>query len=211
MFSHNQLSGVPAQTQQVYVMKRTDHIHDKLIVNILSEAFDLNRSVNYVVRQGKNRKKRIRKLVEYSLKVCTAFGEVWLSDDKKACALVLFPDKKKTNWRTMIWDIELALSVIGLSRVVTIMKRETLIKKNHPKEPFCYLWFIGVDPEDQGNGIGSKMLKSLIERFDQADRPIYLETSVETNLSWYKKVGFEVYGELSFSYKLYLLRRPATR
>lgn len=149
--------------------------------------------------------------MEYSLKVCTAFGEVWLSDDEKACALILFPDKKKANWRTIVWDIELAFSVIGISRVVAIMKREALIKINHPKTPFCYLWFIGVDPEHKGKGVGNELLKCVIERFDQADRPIYLETSVETNLPWYKKAGFEIYGELSFSYKLYLLRRPATR
>jgi ribosomal protein S18 acetylase RimI-like enzyme len=192
-------------------MKRATTSNYNQIIEILSKAFDENRSVNYVVGQGKNKEQRIRKLMEYSLKVCNAFGEVWLSDDERACALVLFPDKKKTNWRTVLWDITLALSVIGLSRVVTIMKREALIKGNHPKEPFCYLWFIGVDPECHGNGIGSELLKALIERFDQADRPIYLETSVETNLPWYKKAGFEIYGELSFSYKLYLLRRPATR
>lgn len=192
-------------------MKRANHTHHNLVLDILSKAFDSNRSVNYVIGQGKNKEQRSRKLMEYSLKVCTAFGEVWLSDNERACALVHFPDKKKTNWRTMLWDIELALFVIGLSRVVTIMKREASIKKNYPKEPFCYLWFIGVVPQCQGNGIGSELLKALIERFDQADRPIYLETSVEANLPWYKKAGFEVYRELSFSYKLYLLRRPAIR
>lgn len=192
-------------------MKQATNEHKELIVSILSKAFDANPSVNYVVKQGSHRQHRIRKLMEYSFNMCLAFGEVWITDDDRGCSLVLLPDKKQTSLKTIYWDIKLAITAIGLSRVGLVLKRESKIKAFHPRSPFCYLWFIGVDPNHQGKGIGSELLKSLIERFDQADRPIYVETSVETNLPWYKGARFEVYGELSFSYKLYLLRRPATR
>jgi ribosomal protein S18 acetylase RimI-like enzyme len=192
-------------------MRRAEPKHHKLIIETLAKAFDGNASVNYVVKQGTSREQRIRGLMKYSLSICTAFGEVWLSDDEKACALILLPDKKKTTFQSILWDLELSLSVIGFGRVATILKREAIIKANHPKGKFCYLWFIGVDPENQGKGIGSTLLKSVIERFDQVDRPIYLETSVETNLTWYKKFGFVIFNEVLFSSKLYLLRRPANR
>ena len=55
--------------------------------------------------------------MDYSFNVCNEFGEVWISDDQQACALILFPDKKRSSFRTLLWDFKLALSVIGIDRV----------------------------------------------------------------------------------------------
>jgi len=87
------------------------------------------------------------------------------------------------------------------------MQREAVIKKLYPKTPFCYLWFIGTSPDVQRKGIGSTLLKTLLDQCDQQDLPVYLETSVERNLPWYKKWGFTVYEELDLSYKLYCMKR----
>lgn len=187
-------------------MKRANDHHKKLVIEVLSKSFDTNPSVNYVVKQGRNRERRIRKLMEYSFNMCLAFGEVWITDDEKGCALVLLPDKKRTSLKTILWDLELAISVIGLNRAGLIIKRESKIKAFHPRSPFCYLWFIGVDPEFQGTGIGSKLLEFTINKYHNDNRPIYLETSVERNLPWYKKFGIEVFHQLQFSYTLHLLR-----
>lgn len=178
-----------------------------LVVDILSKAFDTNRSVNYVVRQDQNRQKRIRRLMSYSFNVCRAFGEVWISDDDQACALILHPDKKKTSLGSILWDIKLALSVIGLDRVGKVLKRETQIKKYHPTNTFSYLWFIGVNPQLQKNGVGSKLMREVIVECEKIGRPMYLETSVDSNVPWYNKFGFEIFQSLDLSYKLYLLRR----
>jgi hypothetical protein len=119
------------------------------VIQILSKSFSDNKSVNYVVKQDQRREDRIKALMEYSFDVCHAFGEVWMSDDDQACALILFPDKKRTSLRTILWDVKLALSVIGIDRVSAILKRESMIKNNHPKNSFAYLWFIGVNPPKQ--------------------------------------------------------------
>lgn len=75
------------------------------------------------------------------------------SFDQQACALILFSDKKRTSFRTLLWDLKLASSVIGLNRVSAVLKREVMIRSNHPKEPIAYLWFIGVNPQLHGKGI----------------------------------------------------------
>jgi ribosomal protein S18 acetylase RimI-like enzyme len=188
-------------------MKRADLNQKSLVTDILSKAFDDNKSVNYVVNQNGNRQKRIRGLMEYSYNVCAAFGDVWISEDAEACALVLHPDKKCSTLNSVLWDAKLALSVIGLSRVAQVLSRESKIKSFHPKEPFSYLWFIGVRPEFQGSGKGSQLLGEIIEWSKQKNRPIYLETSVERNLLWYQKHGFEIFNTLDLTYKLYMLRR----
>lgn len=188
-------------------MRRAEQKDKRLVVDILSKSFDENKSVNYVVKQDANRQDRIRSLMEYSFNTCLSFGEIWISDDNMACALLLFPEMKKTTLRSILWDVNLATSAIGLTRVIDVLKRESLIKKNHPDKPFTYLWFIGVDPLAQKRGVGSKLLNEVIDMNAKKRRPIYLETSVSNNLSWYKKFGFEIYHKINLNYDLYLLRR----
>jgi ribosomal protein S18 acetylase RimI-like enzyme len=145
--------------------------------------------------------------MEYSFNICNAFGEVWISEDNQACALILFPDKKRTSFRTLLWDLKLALSVIGIDRVNAVLKRESMIKSNHPKSLIAYLWFIGVNPKLQSKGIGSSFIREVIAECERKKRPIYLETSMERNIPFYKKFGFEIFQSLNLSYTLYQLRR----
>lgn len=188
-------------------MRKADISDKSIILDILTRSFDDNKSVNYVVKQDQNRVDRITKLMDYSFNVCNEFGEVWISDDQQACALILFPDKKRSSFRTLLWDLKLALSVIGLDRVSAVLKREAMIKANHPKEPIAYLWFIGVNPQLQGKGVGSAFIQEVIQECERKKRPIYLETSMEKNLPFYKKFGFEIFQSLKLSYTLYQLRR----
>jgi ribosomal protein S18 acetylase RimI-like enzyme len=191
-------------------MKRATQEHEKHFVDILSRSFNSNDSVNYVVKQDARRVDRINKLMEYSFYLCRNFGEAWISDDDRACALVLYPDKKRTTFKSIVWDVKLAVSVIGIDKIMRVLKREAKIKSFHPKKPFCYLWFIGVNPAFQNMGIGT-LLDEIILKSQADDRSIYLETSVERNLKWYKNRGFEIYGELEFPYKLFFLRKEHGR
>jgi ribosomal protein S18 acetylase RimI-like enzyme len=188
-------------------MKRAGEDQRSLVVDILTKSFDNNKSVNYVVKPDERRQERIRGLMDYSFNICNSFGDVWMSDDNQACALVLYPDKKRSTLNAILWDVNLALSVIGLGRVGQVLGRESKIKAFHPKEPFTYLWFIGVPPELQNKGKGSLLLNEIIQESESNSRPIYLETSVDRNLPWYKKHGFEIFQALHLSYDLYMLRR----
>jgi len=181
---------------------------DKLLVkNILSKSFDQNQSVNYIAQQDELREKRIAALMDYSFEICYNYGDVYLSDDNKACALVLYPDRKKTTLKSILEDIKLLFNCIGLSNIGKAMKREAAIKKIQPDAPMYYLWFIGVDPDSQGTGIGTQLMNEVIKDSEVQLRPIYLETSTQRNLPWYKKFGFDVYSDLELSYKLYFLKR----
>src|ERR1035437_10151897 len=123
-------------------MIRAEYNDKNLVVNILAESFDVNQSVNYVIRQDNKKFERIKKLMEYSFDMCYFYGDVFLSDDKKGCALILLPDKKKTNLKSILLDIKLIISCIGLSNIKKAMDREAKIKKLQPEGLKYYLWFI---------------------------------------------------------------------
>jgi len=183
-------------------------IDDKArVVDLLTQSFNDNQSVNYIVKQDNKRVDRIRFLMEYSFEVCSMFGEVWLSDDRKACALVLYPQLKRTTLKSMWLDIRLIFKSIGLGDVLQALNRETQIKGLQPKNEMTYLWFVGVDPVYQHSGIGSKLLNEIISEANSKKLPIYLETSTLQNLPWYQRFGFEVYDQLELTYTLFFLKR----
>ena len=188
-------------------MKRAEYKDKEQIVGILAGSFDDNKSVNYIVKQDGKRTQRMRKLMEYSFDVCYLFGDVFLSEDKKGCALIVTPDKKKTTFKSILLDAKLALSVIGLSNIKKAMNRESRINKLHPKEPFYYLWFIGVDPSEQNKGIGTKLMNDVMKEAASKGRTVYLETSTLKNIPWYEKFGFIIYNKLDFGYELFCMKK----
>ena len=187
-------------------MTKASYSERKTVVSILTAAFADNKSVNFILKQDKKRNHRIRKLMEYSFDYCHWFGEILLSDDKKACALIIFPDKKKTTFKSIVADIKLITSCTGLSNAKKAIQREATIKKIHPHQPFTYLWFIGVIPSEQNKGAGTVLLRQILEKSKTEGRPVILETSTERNLPWYLKHGFTIYKELDFGYKLFCMK-----
>lgn len=174
------------------------------VVAIIAQAFDQNDSVNYVVKQDKKRKLRIVLLIEYSFYQGIQFGKVLISENERAACILIFPWLKKTTFSSILWDMKLVIKVIGLKRVGNILKRERLLKKNHPKKRFCHLWYIGVDPAYQHRGIGSKLLEEILQTYNAMT--FYLETSVSSNLRFYKKFDFEVIETIDLGYDLYVLK-----
>lgn len=81
----------------------------------------------------------------------------------------------------------------------------------HPHESHWYLPLLGVSPGNQGQGLGSALLESALERCDLEGLPAYLESSNAANLSLYLRHGFETVGQIRVpsAPPLYpMIRRP---
>jgi len=70
------------------------------------------------------------------------------------------------------------------------------MEKYHPTEPHWYLPMIGVDPSQQGKGVGSTLMKHALVPCDRDGVIAYLESSNPKNISLYERHGFEVIGEI---------------
>lgn len=177
------------------------------MVNILARAFDENLSVNHLVLQDGKRTLRIRRLMEYAIEECTDFGRVLISVDRTACALVLFPDKKRLTFRSLWRDLRLVFKVMGLGNLSKVMKKENLVKMMHQAiggdGKLYYLWFIGVHPNFQGRGAGGRLLAEILEDSVSMNRLCVLETSTEKNLPFYERAGLVRYQTLDVGYPLF--------
>jgi ribosomal protein S18 acetylase RimI-like enzyme len=58
-----------------------------------------------------------------------------------------------------------------------------------------YLQLLGVEPDRQGSGVGSALVREHLRLIDEQRMTAYLETTVE-NLGFYGRLGFEVIGEI---------------
>jgi ribosomal protein S18 acetylase RimI-like enzyme len=71
------------------------------------------------------------------------------------------------------------------------------IHKARAPEPHWYLMVLGVDPDLQGQGVGSALVAEGLAQADRAGVPCYLETSERRNLRFYERHGFEILQEAS--------------
>ena len=121
--------------------------------------------------------------------------------------MIQFHDRKKSLWKSILLDMKLILKTIGVGNIRKALARESFIKKHYPKEPFTYLWIVGVIPERQRNGFGSEILKYVLDYSKTLNRPVYLETSTESNLPWYQKYGLDIYTVSDrFGFPFYFLK-----
>jgi len=66
----------------------------------------------------------------------------------------------------------------------------------HPKEPHWYLPLIGVDPAEQGKGLGDALMAHALAIVDRDGLPAYLESTNPRNVSLYQRHGFEQLGRI---------------
>jgi GNAT superfamily N-acetyltransferase len=75
-----------------------------------------------------------------------------------------------------------------------------VLERNHPYEPdHLYLAFLGVVPDHQGMGVGSALLRSVLDRADREGTPAYLEATSARNRALYERHGFVAIRELRVS------------
>ncbi len=178
----------------------------KLFLEVLGQAFQGNKSSEWVSRNTRN----LEGLMDYAFEKCQPKGGAYFSDNKKAVFLLDKPELKLPALKEIEININLIFKVIGLRNVFSILKRESYIKKYHPKEPYYYAWFLGVPPEEQGKGHGSRFIAELFEKTYTEKRAIYLETSNPLNLPLYEKFGFEIYHKWSGQgFPLWFLRKES--
>jgi GNAT superfamily N-acetyltransferase len=117
-------------------------------------------------------------------------GEAYTMDDLSAASL-WFPPGWEMNER----DAEAFEDAIRAASGEYAESGPTifgLMEQVHPRTPHFYLAFVGTRPDRQGKGIGSHLMKAVLDRCDEERAPAYLEASAERNRPLYERLGFKV-------------------
>lgn len=144
-------------------------------------------------------------------------GLIFTNDELTGAALWAPPGRWREDFGQSLRMLPM-LPVL-LPRLARSTRAVREIERHHPAAPHYYLSVIGTDTEKQGGGIGSALLAPMLHRCDETGTPAYLESSKESNLSFYARHGFAVREriELPEGPPLWLMwreaapRRPAGR
>jgi GNAT superfamily N-acetyltransferase len=175
----------------------------------LGAAFFDDPVFGWLIGQSSTRQARLERYFALQLVHSFADGCVWTSDGLQGAALCMPPGQWRLPPKTMAANGAGFTSVFRarLPRAIGLL---AAIERRHLRGAHYYFANIGVAPEAQGQGLGSRLMRPTLDRCDEEGLPAYLEASSERNAALYERLGFRCTEVLRFagSPPLRLMTRP---
>ncbi|HVC07922.1 MAG TPA: GNAT family N-acetyltransferase [Solirubrobacterales bacterium] len=204
--------GAPDPRQAELGLRRASANDISALKTVLAEAFYEDPIFAWLMPDDRRRAARLRHFFSIELRhMGPPRGEVLTTNDLAGAVIVMPPGA----WRAPIRATLLEGGAFGV-HLGRAARLDAAIEWHHTRgvsDPHYYVRDIGVLPRMQGRGIGSCLLRRILERCDREGLPAYLEASSERNAVLYERLGFHLTRELrvSSSPPLRLMLRPPGR
>ena len=168
-----------------------------LVADTLAAAFAEDRVVKWIAPVDARRLNVMRDFFQVGLeRLWHPHGLVYVAHDLAGAAVWMPPGPPPISEDEM-GEIGSAIAATYAEFTESIGGLVSKMEELHPREPHYHLPFIGVRPGSQGRGIGSALLRPMLERCDAEGMPAYLEATSEQNRDLYLRHGFRVIAPLS--------------
>ena len=166
------------------------------LARALARAFYDDPHARWTSRDDAKRTRRLERAFAVGLRrIWLEQDECWTTDGVVGGAFWMVPGRVHLSVAQQLMLLPAMLTAHGTS-APRVIARLAKMDSMHPREPeHWYLPFIGVDPEWQGRGIGTALLRPVLERCDRDGLPAYLEASSPRNRACYERNGFRVVEE----------------
>jgi ribosomal protein S18 acetylase RimI-like enzyme len=164
------------------------------VVRLLDEAFQDDPVSRWAFPGDEYRRTTHPRLMAAFTDIVLAHGRIDVTEDGTACALWLsVPADDHGGDADDEGPAQVRAAVDPDNERVELIGR--LTAGIHPSgRDHAYLWMIGVAPERQGQGLGTALIASVLDRCDRDGVPAYLEASNARSRKLYERLGFELAG-----------------
>lgn len=164
---------------------------------VLAAAFHSDPVGQWLAPDEVERPDALRRLFAVEIQhVTLPHGAGVTNEQRTGAALWLPPGHWKMPALTIARLLPSFMSIFG-RRLPLILQGLFEVEKHHPThEKHYYLPFVGVDPAHQGLGIGSLLLRPVLQRCDAEGEGAYLEATSPDNRRLYERHGFAVIDEV---------------
>jgi GNAT superfamily N-acetyltransferase len=163
------------------------------VVAALSAAFYADPVFRWIYPDDQRRRAALPGFFELFTDAIGRHGASLVAADGAGAALWIPPGEELAEDEDLFVEAVAALSPPDSQRLMTCL---TVLDETHPHEPCWYLNLLGVDPDRQGRGTGSALLRTALERCERDGVPAYLEATSADNRRLYERHGFEATAEL---------------
>jgi len=165
------------------------------LVDTLTAAFLADPLMCWWMPDPQRRPQILRALFEVVVDVNHPYGGLYTTDPASAAGAVWVPPGCQPAGgqadELVGWYLDAAAETA--ERALVVLES---MERHHPVEPHAYLFLLGARPEWQGRGLGSALLRQVLDRCDRDATPAYLEATSPDNRRLYLRHGFEVTGEI---------------
>lgn len=166
------------------------------IARVMAEAFYDDPLMAWTLPRDAKRFQRLESIFALSIsRIWLPQDECYVSEQRIGAAMWMPPGTWKLSPLAQLRLIP-AMARAAWSDLPRVVKLDSFVEKRHPHEPpSWYLNAMGVTPDWQGRGIGTALMRPVLERCDADRVPAYLETSTTRGRALYERTGFEVVEE----------------
>jgi GNAT superfamily N-acetyltransferase len=168
-----------------------------IAAGVLARAFQLDPPMVYVWPDATVRARVLPSLMKAFVTYGSMFGEPLTTSGKPEAVALWLPldDLSETPERDHRAGIDQIPAMLGAEAFARFLHIATTVGRFHklsaPGE-HLYLSILGVEPSRQGQGLGSALIRPMLERADAAGLPCYLDTFQPRNVPLYQKHGFKI-------------------
>ena len=169
---------------------------DRKAWDVLASAFFDYPFITYVQPDPTKRSKTLAWYMGFTIRIGRKYGRIFSTPGLEGVAVWMPPKACWVSTKQLIMAGVLETPFrLGLKACKRILVNDNYLEENReiyaPKEHW-YLWAVGVDPAYKGQGIGSALMKPVLNEADKTGEICYLETHLRENLAWYGRHGFTV-------------------
>jgi GNAT superfamily N-acetyltransferase len=150
----------------------------------------------YFLPNDRTRAGQLQRLFRLLFRIALCHGACNVSHGVEAVALWLPPGQWRIPFYRYIIDGPEFLRIFGPIACLHALGGMDHIERSHPRAPHFYLQTLGTDPDHQGKGFAGSVMRRQLAFVDAARMPVYLESSKERNIPFYRSFGFDVTGEI---------------
>lgn len=168
-----------------------------MLTQMLVSAYSDDPVAVWVCRSKALRPAVLEGLYRARLLQALSHREIWTTAELSSVAVWMPPGDSQTTLTHELARARCFLHPRLISRLPLLAIGMTAMRRMYPRTPpHWYLSLLGTDPQARGQGLGSAVLKPVLEQCDAEGVGVYLESSKERNISFYARYGFRVTGEL---------------
>lgn len=173
-------------------IRAADEGDRELVVRLLDEAFQDDPVSSWVFPGEDHRRTTHHRLMAAFADIVLAEGRIDVTEDGAACALWLsLPAAGHAQAEGGDEEEAMRLREAVDPANERVERIARLLAESHPADrAHEYLWMVGVAPRRQGGGLGTTLIRHVLDRCDRERLPAYLEASSARSTRLYQRLGF---------------------